>query len=149
MLRRETQTCVERLFPQIDLKIAFKNSFSVGSLFRHKDPMPTSLCSNVIYTYNCALCNECYTGSTHRQLQCRIAEHLGVSVRTGLPLSNMSYSAIYEHREKKDHPIDRSNFKIVNRTFNRSSLRLLESLHIFKTKPRMNTGLPVELAVVL
>ena len=147
-LKKEILTYVERLYPQIDLRIAFKNSFSIGSFFRHKDPMPASLCSNVIYTYKCALCNECYTGSTQRQLQCRIAEHLGVSVRTGVHLSKEPYSAIYDHREKSNHPINKNDFKIVGRTFNNSDLRLLESLHIFITKPKMNTGLPVELSVV-
>ena len=148
VFKKEIQTCVEKLYPQIDLRLAFRNSFSVGSLFRHKDPMPTSICSNVIYTYNCALCNECYIGSTHRQLQCRIAEHLGMSVRTGLPLSKPPYSAIYDHREEKNHPISKKNFKIVGRSSNINNLRLLESLHIFKSKPKMNTGLPVELSVV-
>ena len=148
ILREEIRICVERLYPQINLKLAFKNSFSVGSFFRHKDPMPISLCSNVIYTYSCALCNECYTGSTQRQLQCRIAEHLGISVRTGLPLSRKSYSAIYDHREEKDHPINKKNFKIVGRSFNVSNLRLLESLYILKNGPKMNAGLPVELSVV-
>ena len=114
ILKKEIRTCVERLYPQIDLRLAFKNSFSVGSFFRHKDPMPTSLCSNVIYTYSCALCNECYTGSTQRQLQCRIAEHLGMSVRTGLPLSKPPYSAIYDHSEEKNSPISKKNFKIVD-----------------------------------
>ena len=77
-----------------------------------------------------------------------MAEHLGMSVRTGLPLSKLPYSAIYDHREEKDHPINKKNFKIVGRSTNISNLRLLESLYIFKTKPKMNTGLPVELFVV-
>ena len=147
-LKKDIRKCVENLYPQIDLKLAFKNSFSIGSLFRHKDPLPDSLCSNIVYTYECALCNECYTGSTQRQLQCRISEHLGVSVRTGLPLSKLAYSAIYDHREKKDHPINKTGFKIVGRTSSTSTLRLLESLNVFKNKPRMNVGLPVELSVV-
>ena len=147
-IKKEIQTCVENLYPQIDLRLAFKNSFSVSSIFRHKDPIPTSLCSNVIYKYSCALCNECYIGSTQRQLQCRIAEHSGMSVRTGLPLSKLPYSAIYDHREKKDHPISEKNFKIVGRSYSINNLRLLESLYIFKSKPEMNTGLPVELLIV-
>ena len=148
ILKKDIRTYVEKLYPQIDLRLAFKNSFSVGSFFRLKEPMPTSLCSNVVYTYNCALCNECYTGSTQRQLQCRIAEHLGISVRTGLPVSKLPYSAIYDHREEKDHPINKKNFKIVGRSSNIYSLRMLEALYIFKNKPKMNTGLPVELSVV-
>ena len=147
-LRTDIHNYINKFYPQIDLRLAFKNSFSIGSLFRHKDPMPSSLCSNIIYIYKCALCNECYTGSTQRQLQCRIAEHLGVSVRTGLPLSNRPYSAIFDHREQKGHPVDKSNFKVVNRMFNKNNLRLLESLYIFKTKPKLNAGLPVDLSVV-
>ena len=103
----------------MDLRLAIKNSFSIGSLFRHKDPVPSFLCCNIIYVYKCALFNECYTGSTQQWLQCRIAEHLGVSVRTDLTLSNRPYSAIFDHREQKGHPIDKSNFEVVNQMLNK------------------------------
>ena len=73
---------------------------------------------------------------------------MGMSVRTGLPLSKLPYSAIYDHREEKDHPINKKNFKIVGRSSSVNNLRLLESLIIFKNKPGMNAGLPVELSVV-
>ena len=76
-LRTEITNIVEKYYPQINLKLIFTNKLSVGSLFKYKENLPTPLCSGVIYNYQCALCNECYTGSTTRQLQCRIAEHMG------------------------------------------------------------------------
>ena len=139
---------MKKAYPQIDLRLALKNTISIGSFFRHKDPLPQSLRSGIVYSYECALCNECYIGSTHRQFQCRISEHLGVSARHGQPLANVPYSAIYNHREEKGHVINRDNFKIIDQSTNRQSLRTLESLHIFKSKPKLNTGLPVELSVV-
>ena len=138
---------VRKYYPQIDLKLIFTNKLSIGSLFKFKESLPTSLCSGVIYTYKCALCNECYTGSTTRQLQCRIAEHMGRSVRTNRPLSKHPVSAIYDHSFKFGHAISNDNFKIVDRHSNVNQLRLLESLYIFKTKPSLNDGLPVQLSV--
>ena len=99
-LRTEIMSAVRKYYPHIDLKIVFTKKFSVGSLFRFRKRLPISLCSGVIYTYQCALCNECYTGSTTRQLQCRIAEHMGISVRTNNPLSKSPISAIYNHALK-------------------------------------------------
>ena len=39
------------------------------------------------------------------------------------------------------------NFKILNKTHNKKDIRTLESLHITKTKPNLNTGVPVDLDV--
>ena len=140
---------VGKCYPQIDLKLIFTNKFSIGSLFKCKESLPTPLCSGVIYSYKCALCNECYTGSTSRQLQCRILEHMGRSVRTNRHLNKNPISAIYDHALKSGHGISKENFKIIDRHNNTSQLRILESLYIFKTKPSLNDGLPVQLPVVL
>ena len=90
---------------------------------------------------------ECYTGSTTRQLQCRIAEHMGGSVRTNRPLNKNPVSAIFDHSFNSGHAISKDNFKIIDRHNSVSQLRLLESLYIFKTKPSLNDGLPVQLPV--
>ena len=146
-LRTEVLNIVRDHYPQIELKLIFTNKFSVGSLFRFKERLPTPLCSGIIYTYQCALCNECYTGSTTRQLQCRIAEHMGRSVRTNRPLSKKPISSIYDHSFETGHPISKDNFKIIDRHNKVNQLRILESLYIFRTKPSLNDGLPVQLPV--
>ena len=105
------------------------------------------MCSCIIYDYKCMLCNKHYIGSTARQLSCRIAEHMGISVRTGLPLSTQPYSSIHQHESETGHRIQKSNFKILSYS-NRSSLRTVEALYIHKSKPELNCGLPVELSLI-
>ena len=146
-LRTEIKSVISGFYPQIDLKLIFTNKLSVGSFFRYKESLPTPLCSGIIYTYQCALCNECYTGSTIRQLQCRIAEHMGRSVRTNKPLTKNPVSSIYDHAFKSGHAISKESFKIIDRHNNVNQLRVLESLYIFRTKPSLNDGLPVQLSV--
>ena len=145
--KNEVQLLVGKRFPQLDLKIVFKNDFSIGSLFKHKEKLEPSLCSNLVYEYNCALCKECYIGSTVRQYGCRIAEHRGVSVRTNLPLTNKPISAIYDHLFVTGHQISNDAFKVLDKCNDYSQLRTLESLYIFKRIPTLNSGLPVELSV--
>ena len=146
-LKNEVNTLVNMRFPQVDLRLIFKNESSVGSLFTHKERLETFLCSNLVYEYKCALCNECYIGSTARQFGCRISEHRGVSVRTELPFSNNPNSAIYDHSFQTGHQTLKTSFKILDKCREVSQLRILESLHIFRRTPTLNTGLPVELSV--
>ncbi|MEL7309738.1 MAG: hypothetical protein AAGK05_19090, partial [Pseudomonadota bacterium] len=134
IIRTNVLSIVGKCYPHVDLKLIFTNKFSIGSLFKYKESLPPPLCSGVIYTYQCALCNECYTGSTSRQLQCRISEHMGRSVRTNQPLSNSPISAIYDHSFNSGHAISKENFKITDRNSNVSQLRILEALYIFKTE---------------
>ena len=146
-LKNEINILVNVRFPQLDLRLVFKNELSIGSLFRHKERLETSLCSNVVYKYKCALCNECYIGSTARQFGCRISEHKGVSVRTSLPTANKPNSAIYDHSFQTGHQTSMTSFKILDKCRDVSQLRILEALHIFRSKPTLNTGFPVELSV--
>ena len=146
-LKNEINTLVNMRFPQLDLRLVFKNELSIGSLFRHKERLEASLCSDLVYEYKCALCNECYIGSTARQFGCRISEHRGVSVRTGLPTTNKPNSAIYDHSFQTGHQALITSFKILDRCREVGQLRVLEALHIFRRAPTLNVGLPVELSV--
>ena len=146
-IKDELKHLIERHFPHINLNLIFTNKFSIGSFFKHKERLPEPMCSCIIYDYKCMLCNKHYIGSTARQLSCRIAEHMGISVRTGLPLSTQPYSSIHQHESETGHRIQKSNFKILSYS-NRSSLRTVEALYIHKSKPELNCGLPVELSLI-
>ena len=146
-VKSELKDIVFRRFPQINFRPIFRNNCMIGSFFRHKEKLPTSMCSNLVYSYKCLLCNKQYIGSTVRQLQCRISEHMGVSVRTGLPMTNNPNSAIFKHRFDTDHPIEKDEFKIKRFCHNRYDVRLLEALYIKKERPELNDGLPVELSL--
>ena len=147
-VKSELKAIVDRRFPQINFKPIFRNKCMIGSFFKHKEKLPTSVCSNLVYNYKCLLCNKQYIGSTVRQLQCRISEHMGESVRTGLPMTNNPNSAIYKHRFDTGHQISKDQFKIMRSCFNRYDVRLLEALYIKKERPELNDGLPVELALL-
>ena len=136
-----------KYFPHINLNLIFTNKFSIASFFKHKEKLAEPLCSSVIYQYKCMFCDKHYIGSTARQLSCRIAEHRGVSVRTGQPLSNKPNSSIFQHETETGHRVLKSNFKIIAHS-NKTSLRTLEALYIFKNKPELNCGLPVELSLM-
>ena len=147
-LRCELKNIIYQRFPQINFKPIFRNSYMIGSLFKHKEKLPAPVCSGLVYNYKCLLCNKQYIGSTVRQLQCRISEHMGVSVRTGLPMANDPNSAIYKHRYDTGHQIKKDQFKVKRSCSNRYDVRLLEALYIQRERPELNDGLPVELALL-
>ena len=97
LLRKELVSLVSKFYPQVKLNIIFENKFSIASFFRDKDKIPKALLSNIVYKYTCPHCSGSYVGSTSRHLTTRIAEHRGVSARTGRPLCNVQ-SNIYQHR---------------------------------------------------
>ena len=106
---------------------------------KFKDTLDKGMASVVVYKYCCPKCGAHYVGYTCRRLDTRAAEHAGVSVRTGLPLSNPSPSYIRDHSLSCGGPrVSLSQFNILSRCNNIIDLRVLESLHILKNKPKIN-----------
>ena len=95
-MRIELYNLLKQYFPSIKFGIILANHYTKGSLFKHKDTLNKGMRSAVAYIYQCPKCGAQYVGSTIRNLSARAAEHAGVSVRTGLPLSQpcqkISYS---------------------------------------------------------
>ena len=136
-------------FPQLNVRLISVNKKSIGSFFKHKHRLPDYLCSSIIYSFSSLDSDEVqYIGSTIRQLQCRIDEHKGISVRTKMPITKPLFSAIRDHCHNKNITISDKQFKIINHSFNPTDIRTLESLHITKQKPPLNTGIPVELNIL-
>lgn len=137
-IRKQLQIILRDFFPQIDFRFVFTNQFTIGSLLKQTKPKPFDLTSGVVYLFNCPCCNARYIGSTSRWLQHRIYEHKGVSIRTKLPISRPSHSAIREHFETESHPFTSNDFSILTSISNRADLVTLESLYITKMKPNLN-----------
>ena len=71
----------------------------------------------------------------------RIAEHAGRSCRINKILAVPPHSVIRDHAEHTcDAPINLSNFKILGSAKKFNELRILESLHIFKDRPSLNSS---------
>ena len=82
-----------------------------------------------------------YVGSTSRTLCIRTAEHKGISSRTGrrLAVPPPPHSAVRLHVEEvHDAPVRSEDFTILDSSNNPVSLRILESLYIYKMKRKLN-----------
>ena len=86
-------------FPQTQLRIAFKPTQRLSSLFRFKGEIPFAIRSRVVYKFKCQWCQSLYIGETFRHLHTRVSEHLGVSAYTGKPLSYTSKSSVLAHHK--------------------------------------------------
>ena len=103
-----------------------------------------------MYEYCCVRCTSAYVGMTSRTLGSRIDEHRGVSHRTGQFLSHPSYSAVRNHANDCDVRIDHNSFKILTSAASPLDLKILESLHIKKSKPILNgqqASFPLEIVL--
>ena len=137
-IKKDLLPLLNKKFGHIDFKIAFKSTNTIGGFFKHKETLSEELTSSVIYKYCCELCNNSYIGCSKLQLERRADQYLGISFRTNLPLGSTVYSSIRNHGEAKNHKINKSQFRIIDKAFYEKDLRILESIHIFKEKPSLN-----------
>ena len=118
--------------------IVQRNNFTIGSFFNYKDKLPFAMRSSVVYKFCCTQCVCEYVGSTTHILHNRVRQHEGRSFRTGAPLSQPAHSSIGDHCAKCNVSFDISNFSILSYASSEFELRLLESLYIFNTRPKLN-----------
>ena len=128
-----------KYFPQTNIRIAFVNNFKLRNYTNHKDKLSSLWCSDVVYEYKCAVCENCYIGSTNRSLAIKISEHQGRSYRTKQILARPLQSSIREHSEgicKKQ--ITTEEFKVKYKGQYTQEIRIAESLLIKSLKPSLN-----------
>ena len=124
-------------YPQIQLHLIFLNSDTIGKIFKFKDVLSSPVRSGVVYEYSCGECSAKYIGETTRHLHTRIAEHKGISPRTGNLLQNPPNSNIYRHYADTGHQILKKYFKIINQSED-YLLKISESLLIRQGSPSLN-----------
>lgn len=149
-MKTELLQFLSKIHPTITFRFILVNPFKIGSFFNHKDRIPTCLRSSVVYEYRCA-CDDApsYVGSTSRHFFVRMAEHKGISSRTGKPLSSPPYSSIRNHAVTCHTPINDSCFRILKTSSKPQDLQLLETLCIHRFTPRLNeTQSAVQLLIV-
>ena len=78
---------------------------------------------------------------TIRILGTMVDEHAGVSFRSGVPLTSPPHSAVRDHLELCTTNVDINNFKVLAISSSEIDLKILESLHIFKSRPGLNSQL--------
>ena len=138
VMKRKISQLFTKFYPQIKLRILLENTNTISKLFRFKDRLPTNLSSGIVYKYSCGECSASYVGKTQRHLITRISEHKGMSVRTGMHLTNPSFSNIREHAFHNNHRILDKNFNVIAKSAWNEELLILESLLIHQHKPSLN-----------
>ena len=136
-LKSQLNHLLADFYPQVQLNLIFFNNDTIGKIFKFKDVLSSSVRSGVVYQYSCGECSAKYVGETIRHLHTRIAEHRGISPRTGNLLQNSPNSNIYRHYADSGHQILKSNFKIVHQSEN-YLLKISESLLIHQNSPSLN-----------
>ena len=137
-IRKKLDNLLKTHYPDKKFKFVFTNSYTLKSFFPFKDRISPSLLSNIVYQFQCPTCKCRYIGETSRNLFLRVAEHMGVSSRTGRPISRPSHSPIREHSLALKHSFSMEDFKILNKPQFPIDTKIIESLYIITTSPLLN-----------
>ena len=137
-MEKDVKNIIAKFFPQIKLNLVPMNNNSIKRFFQHKDKTPDTLCSSIVYNYECPNCHLGYIGSSNRCLRTRMGEHRGVSERTGRPLGKPLISQIRSHQETCKSPIKNEDFKILFKASDITELRIAESILIRERHPELN-----------
>ena len=138
LLKKELLFLLLRSYPHIDFRFSFINNFNIQGLLNHKEKLPFSLSSSVVYLYECGACSATYIGQTKKCLKTRAAEHFGVSSRTGGLLAKPPKSSIRDHIDMCNSGRSLDDFKCLGTFRNNLLLRISESMEICYRKPSLN-----------
>jgi len=105
--------------------------FKVSDKFKHKEPQPKLLRSNVVYKLTCS-CNSVNVGQTQHNLQSRLDEHN--------PATNSNrQSDVTKHLlENPTHYINFNEPEILCSAYNAKELCVKETLLIHQLQPDIN-----------
>ena len=96
-ITKQLKSCIYKFYSCINLKIIFRNTHPINSLFPYKDRFNRSLKSKVVYRATCWDCDDFYIGKTKRRLHDRKTEHFKALSK------NCQTSAIADHITSTGH----------------------------------------------
>ncbi|XP_062716665.1 uncharacterized protein LOC134292023 [Aedes albopictus] len=154
-LSQRISRCLQQDYPTV--RIANRKVNTVGLLHtRVKDRIDPMQQHNVIYRIPCNDCDKVYIGMTTNKLKKRISGHQsninqlnrlrdqGYTNTDQAMIQQSSKTALTEHCAREDHRFALQQTKIIDRTYNRTTLPLLECFHIYNTSGTVNHRTDVE-----
>ena len=138
VIRKRLSLLFKKHYPDNSFRFIFTNNFTIKSYFPYKDKIPFGLIPNIVYEYTCSLCKQRYIGETSRNLTLRIAEHKGISARSGINITRPSPSPIRSHCLQHNHTLLDNDFKIIKKASFSGETKIYESLFIHQTRPELN-----------
>ena len=129
-IQEKLDALIKKYCKSVSVNVVF-TSFKIGQSFLNKDPVPSSLKSNVVYQCKCAGCSACYIGETTRHISSRIEEHLKTDKQ----------SHIYKHLQNNLNCFNECNnkcFSILDSIRTKILLKLKEGMYIGWGNPDLN-----------
>jgi hypothetical protein len=118
----------------LNVRISYQSLNKLNKIIKvHKDPLPDSSQSNIVYKINCLDCDASYVGQSGRQLNTRVKEHKSHIIR-----NNPNRSVITEHRLNYGHDFDWENVKILDHEPFYHKRLVSEMLYIKRQKNSLN-----------
>ena len=99
-ITKQLKSCIYKFYGCINLKIIFRNTHCINTLFPYKDRLNHSLKSKVVYKASCWDCDDFYIGKTKRRLHDRKTGHFKALSK------NCQTSAIADHITSTEHNIN-------------------------------------------
>ena len=94
--------------------------------------------SNLVYKFNCNICNDIYHGKTKRHFKVRTFKHLVITPLTGKKVKNPKESALFDHIFHMLHNAGFDDFETLFNESNESRLLRSESILILRDDPPLN-----------
>ena len=99
------------------------------------------LISDVVYKFQCSLCNESYYGKSIRHLDIRSGEHIYVSPLTEEKVKPSNNSSVCDHLLHSIFLPSFNNFSILAHENKKCLSEIKESLLIMRDKPSLNRNI--------
>ena len=84
IITKRVKSCTYKVYGCINLKVIFRNTHRINSLFPYKKRLSRSLKSKVVYKASCWDCNDFYIGKTKRRLHDRKTEYFKALTKRNL-----------------------------------------------------------------
>ena len=139
--RTKLQGVIKGVLNCCKLEIAFKFQTKLSNSFRFKDPRPKDLISEIVYKFQCGLCNESYYGESIRHLDIRSGEHIGLLPLTGQKIKPIKNSDVRDHLLNCNYLPFFGNFSILEYENKKFLLEIKESLLIMRDKRSLNRNI--------
>ena len=127
-----------KYFSKHQIVLVFFNNYKIKNFINHKETLPKTFESMVVYLFSCPSCQLGYIGSTKKCIYSRYHEHKGTSSRTGRMLTHPLNSSIRDHCDMCRCSFSLEDFNILFRGSNETEIRIAESIFIKTKAPQLN-----------
>ena len=95
-LKQDLLTLLSKYYSKDKICVILVDNFTIWSFYKYKDTPPLHLRSSFVYKYSCVHCTSEHVGPHVLLVPIKVAEHPGISFRSGVPLTSLPHSAVHQ-----------------------------------------------------